>query len=265
MKSRGVFAHPVAVARRATRRRAAGNDEAGFTLIELVIVVVILPIVIGGIAAALLSVFGLQDQTQNRVGDSNDEQVSSSTFNKDVQSAQQIETATTPACGTSGQTQLVGLEWALDANGNYDTVVSYVVTQSGTANWLVRQICTTGASATPTSSRVVSHDAGTPTVTFNPSGFIAPNTTWKSTQGLYGVTLNISEPGERLYLSHSAGSRARPHRRARCHRSSSPRTRPDATWPARAAGPTRRFSASPTSPASKTQTAPRARAALVNK
>ncbi len=194
MKSRGVLAHPVAVARRATQRRAAGND-AGFTLIELVIVVVILPIVIGGIAAALLSVFGLQDQTQNRIGDSNDEQVSSSTFNKDVQSAQQIETATTPACGGSAQTQLVGLEWGLDANGNYDTVVSYVLGQYGSSNWIIRQICTTGASTTPTSTRVISHDAGTPTVTFNPSGFIAANSTWKSTEGLYGVTLNIVAPG----------------------------------------------------------------------
>ena len=30
-----------------------------------------------------------------------------------------------------------------------------------------------------------------PTVTFNPVGFIGANATWKSTQGLYGVTLNI--------------------------------------------------------------------------
>ena len=209
MKSRGVLAHPVAVARRATRRRAAENDEAGFTLIELVIVVVILPIVIGGIAAALLSVFGLQDQTQNRIGDSNDALISSSTFNKDVQSAQQIETTTTPACGGNGQTQLVGLEWALDASGNYDTVVSYVLEPQGNTYWLVRQICTappSPPSSTPTNTRVVSHDAGpactttpcpagTTAMTFNPSGFIAPNTTWKSTQGLYGVTLNVLAPG----------------------------------------------------------------------
>ena len=97
MNVRGRFAHPVTVARRATRRRVDGEDEAGFTLIELVIVVIILPIVLGGIAVALLSVFGLQDQTQNRIGDSNDEQVSSSTFNKDVQSAQEIETDDHPS------------------------------------------------------------------------------------------------------------------------------------------------------------------------
>ena len=36
-------------------------DEDGFTLIELVITVVVLPIVIGGITVALLSVFRLQN------------------------------------------------------------------------------------------------------------------------------------------------------------------------------------------------------------
>src|SRR5580692_1329986 len=111
MSVRGRFAHPVTVARRATRRRVDGEDEAGFTLIELVIVVIILPIVLGGIAAALLAVFGLQDQTQNRIGDSNDEQVGSAIFNKDVQSTEQLTIGSfsaAPGCGGavgSNQTQ----------------------------------------------------------------------------------------------------------------------------------------------------------------
>src|ERR1700683_4623911 len=110
MNNRGRFAHPVTAARRATRRRVAAEDETGFTLIELLIVVVILPIVIGGIAAALLSVFGLQDQTQNRIGASDDAQVGSANFNKDVQSAVELTSMSTPGCGTSTQNQLLGLE-----------------------------------------------------------------------------------------------------------------------------------------------------------
>jgi prepilin-type N-terminal cleavage/methylation domain-containing protein len=194
-----------------------GPDENGFTLIELVITVVVLPIVIGGITVALLSVFGLQNGVQNRIGNSNDQLVSASTFNKDVQSAQQIETLTSPpACGAAvtGQTQLVGLQWGQDSTGAYQTAVSYVVvpTQATVApykatNSLVRNVCNSGPSTTPTSTRVVSHDIAAPvtscpttpnppcTVTFNPSGFIAPNTTWASTQGLYGVSLNIVAPG----------------------------------------------------------------------
>jgi prepilin-type N-terminal cleavage/methylation domain-containing protein len=198
MRSRGPFTHPVAAARRATRRRIEGHDEAGFTLIELVITVAILPIVVGAISVALLSVFDLQGSVSSRIGNSNDELVSASTFNKDVQSAQEIETATTPACGTSGQTQIVGLEWGLDANDNYQTVVSYVTVPAGTKTLLIRQVCTappSPPSSTPTSTRTVSHDAGTPTLTFNPPGFMGANATWQSTQGLYGVTVNIIASG----------------------------------------------------------------------
>jgi prepilin-type N-terminal cleavage/methylation domain-containing protein len=192
--------HPIAVARRTTRHRLEGRDDAGFTLIELIIVVAILPIVVGGIAVALLSVFGLQNQTNNRVGDSNDELYSSTTFNKDVQSAEQIETVSTPACGSAEQTQLLGLQWALNSAGTYTTVVSYVTVpvtapNGTTTTSLVRQICTSGASTTPTQTRVISHDVGSPTLTFNPTGFIAIPTSWQSTHGLYGVTMNITAPG----------------------------------------------------------------------
>ena len=132
MRHRGRVVHPIVNVRRKMRRRiglegaARGGVEDGFTLIEMVIVVAILPIVVGAIAVALLSVFGLQGGVQSRIGDSNDALVSATTFNRDVQSAQEIETTTAPACGTAGQTQLVGLEWGLDSAGNYQTVVSYV-------------------------------------------------------------------------------------------------------------------------------------------
>ena len=197
-KGNGRPLHPVSVARRGTRRRLEGDNEAGFTLIELVMTVAILPIVVGAIAVALLSVLNLQGSVSGRIGNSNDELVSASTFNKDVQSAQEIETATTPACGTSGQTQIVGLEWGLDANGSYQTVVSYVTAPDSTKTVLIRQVCTAPPAppaSAPTGARTVSHDAGTPTLTFNPSGFMGANATWQSTQGLYGVTLNITAPG----------------------------------------------------------------------
>ncbi len=176
------------------------TDEAGFSLVELVIVIAILPIVIGGIAAALLSVLGLQNSVSQRVGNSNDALVSSANFNKDVQSAQQIENLTTPACGASTQTQVLGLEWGQDVNGTYHNVVSYVLNPlsttnpPGTTTQLLRQICNSGASATPDSTFTVANDVNTPTVTYNPTGFLSSNplSGWKSTQGLFGVTLNIT-------------------------------------------------------------------------
>ena len=80
--------HPLAVARRATQRRLQNGDEAGFTLMELVVTVAILPIIVGAIAVALISVFSLQGTVSSRVSNSNDELVASAYFNKDVQSAE---------------------------------------------------------------------------------------------------------------------------------------------------------------------------------
>ena len=211
MSRRGVSTHPIAIARRATRRRAgvepsAQCSESGFTLIELVIVVAILPIVLGGIATALLSVFSLQDQTQNRIGNSNDALVGSVTFNKDVQSAAQLTTvanpasATAPSCGTSSQTQLLGLEWGANsaAPGGYDTVVSYVQTPSSqTPNTfsLVRQECTFGPSTTPASITTISRNIGSPGLTINPASVASlASSGWTTAQGVTGITFNISEP-----------------------------------------------------------------------
>ena len=156
----------------------------------------ILPIVVGGISVALLSVFGLQNQTSNRIGDSNDELVSSAAFNRDVQSAQQIETLTTPACGSTGQ-QLLGLEWDLNTTTTtYETVVSYVQTTTGTMTSLTRNVCTSGGSATPTYSLVLAHDVGSPTVALDPTAVsYKTNQGWTTTQGLFGVTLNVDAPG----------------------------------------------------------------------
>ena len=189
-------------ARRATRNWLRGalhrrrGSESGFTLIELITVVAILPIVIGGISVALLSVFNLQDGVSNRVGDSNDELISSAYFNKDVQSAQQIETTNNPACGSTGQ-QLLGLEWDLNTTtSTYETVVSYVQTTTGTTTSLVRNVCSSGASATPTSSDTIGRDVGNPTVALDPTSFSSQtNQGWTATQGLFGVTLNVNAPG----------------------------------------------------------------------
>jgi prepilin-type N-terminal cleavage/methylation domain-containing protein len=198
-----------------------GGEESGFTLVELLIVVVILPVVLGGITAALLAVFGLQDQTQNRISDSNDAALGSATFNKDVQSSEQVTSAgfaTAPGCGSStygpsgAQTQILGFEWALNssATGGYQTVVSYVTEQlpgeSGLA--LVRQECDLGQSATPTSTVTIAHDfpttfgacpalpaAQTNCLSITPaSQQTAAMAGWTSTQGVTNISLNITAP-----------------------------------------------------------------------
>lgn len=151
----------------------------------------------GGIAVALVSVLSLNQGVGNRLGQSNDAAVTASTFNKDVQSAQEIETTTAPGCGSG--TQVVGLQWGLDANGNYQTVVSYVTNNTGQTTSLTRQICAAGASTSPSSSFLVAHDVGTPIVTFNPCGFLASGASWTGTKGLYGIMLNIDKTIDPLH------------------------------------------------------------------
>jgi prepilin-type N-terminal cleavage/methylation domain-containing protein len=232
-------AHPVTEARRSTRRRLADHHahasrDAGFTLVELVIVIAILPIVLGAISVALISVFSLQGATANRIGNSNDALVASSNFNKDVQSALEMTTELTgtadpththsPGCGAAAQNQVLGLEWGSNsaASGGFQTVVSYVsspVVNGGTTTYqLVRQVCTSGQSLTPTDTRIISYDlsstvstssvfvCGSPQASTDPKCNSFANITslfsssWFSTEGVTKVALNVDEAG-----SHSTG------------------------------------------------------------
>ncbi len=135
------------------------------------------------------------------MSDSNDALVSSSVFNKDVQSAQEIQTVTTPACGSTGQ-QLVGLSGRRIRLEPDETVVSYVVTAAGTKTSLLRELCTSGASSTPTTTRVLGTNVGTPTVALSPTGFsYKTNQGWTPTQGLYGVTISVKAPASAFSYS----------------------------------------------------------------
>jgi prepilin-type N-terminal cleavage/methylation domain-containing protein len=171
------------VARRLNQRRRQGGDESGFTLIELIVVIAVVPVILGGIATALIALFTLQQSVNNRVGASNDVLVASTNFNRDVQSAALMTTQPTPAaCGTvgTGQFQLLALEWGPNPvavaqggpPGGYNTVVSYISTkvvnaQNNTTTYsLTRDVCTFGTSTAPSSSVTVAHDIGiTPTIT----------------------------------------------------------------------------------------------------
>lgn len=135
-------------------RRTRNPDDQGFTLLELLIVMAVVPIIVGALAAGLIAVFSLQSGVADRLGDSSDAQVVAASFTKDVQGATSITTSATPLCGSG--TQLLGLEWG----GSADVIVSYVEQQSGTTSTyaLVRNECDSGFSSTATSSMYLSYD-----------------------------------------------------------------------------------------------------------
>lgn len=111
--------------RQPLHRRSDSYDEGGFTLIELVIVIVILPILVGGIAAALIAILQNESTTYNRVADSADAQLTSANFTHDVQSANLVTTSSAvlngqcwpttspdwPSAPPVNAVPLLGLQW----------------------------------------------------------------------------------------------------------------------------------------------------------
>jgi hypothetical protein len=173
-------------------------SEDGFTLVELVIVIAVVPLVIGAICLALISVLSLQAGVAKGISDSADAQVVSANFQKDVEGAEMITTqpTSTPQCGTG--TQLLGLEWNQQGTV-YQNMVSYVKVDNGSTSSLVRQYCTNG-STTPTSTSTVSSDipqsqTQSAPVVITPASINASAAAgWMSTVGITGVTFATTEP-----------------------------------------------------------------------
>jgi hypothetical protein len=159
--------------------------------------VVVLPLVIGAIAAGLVAVFSLQSGVSNRLSDSGDAQVVSAYYETDVQSAQQLTVSNTaPQCGTGSQ--LLGFEWSYNPQtSTYQTVVSYVEKATGSTYSLIRQYCSSGISTTPTSSTTISSDlldSQPPPVISPVSDNTSASQGWISTQSVTKVAFVMTEP-----------------------------------------------------------------------
>jgi hypothetical protein len=204
--------------RRSLRRRvglrrpdevAARPDDSGFTLVELLLVICIVPVMIIAIAAGLVTVFSIQGSVSHRLSDSGDAQIVSAHYISDVQGSLELTTdATATQCGTG--TQLLGLESNQNATtGVWETVVSYSEVNHGKTNWLQRDYCTHGASGSPTSTETVSFDIAAneapPTVTGSaPDTAALASDEWISTSTITNVDFTITEPQSGYTYSLSA-------------------------------------------------------------
>jgi hypothetical protein len=202
--------------------------ESGFTLIELIIVALVLPLVIGAITLALISVFSLQSGVSGRLSDSGNAQIVSANFNSDIQGASLITTDSAsppngPApCETSAQAassdpQVLGLQWGSGATGTPQTEVSYVEAPSGSVHALIRNVCqilnTTPVTTSFVSGSVVSSDvpsgetatlacttsAASECANTAPSNLPLYQSSWVSTTGVTGVTIQIVQGGLTKY------------------------------------------------------------------
>lgn len=159
----------------------------------------LLPLIIGAIAIAVVSLIADQPVTSSRVSDAADAQTVANYFDRDVQSAAQLTTSAVVAgqCGPGGQ--LLGLRWNENAQtGQYNSVVSYVEVTVGTTHQLVRDYCAAGSSSTPSTTTYVSVDlqSGQPSPVVTPQqSATAAQSGWTTSVGVTGVTLSVTEPG----------------------------------------------------------------------
>lgn len=188
--------------KRSRGKRNLNHADEGFTLVELLIVVTIVPLIVGALAAGLLSIFSLQSSVSNRLSDSGDAQMVAATYEPDVQAAQLVNTlGSPPACGSG--TQLLGLEWDGQSDGTYNSIVSYNEVPSGSTNNLVREFCGPG-STTPTSTTIVSFNVASASgpnppvvsVTCSPGSTCVSNTSspWINSTVVENVTITLNEP-----------------------------------------------------------------------
>jgi hypothetical protein len=170
-------------------------------MIELLVVIVILPLIVGAISAAVI--VGLRDQSgvSGRLSDSASAQITSAFYVRDVQSAGYVTTtsASTPSQCGSGTTLVLGLSWGNPTAGG--TVVSYWENPTPgnptpATNDLVRLYCT-GGSTTPSSMTTVAHGLVTSSgirAAIAPSGdSTAAAANWTSVSGISGIALQALE------------------------------------------------------------------------
>jgi type II secretory pathway pseudopilin PulG len=180
------------------------GPEGGFTLVELLIVILVLPLVIGAIGFALVSVLSLQSGVSNRISGSADAQVVSATFVNDVQSASFLTTESTsspqcaPASQVSNSAQVLGVQ-----SSDGQTVISYEEVPSGSIYGLFRYECQSGnlVSTNVVSNNVPSGLQATisceTTITAecnSVSPAVPPYATgWAAAAGISAITFNIVE------------------------------------------------------------------------
>ncbi len=189
-------------------KRAKSQPDDGFTLVELLVVMIIMPLIIGALSLGIIAVFSQQAKIAGRLSGSTDLQITNATYIRDVESAATVTNSPTPQdCGvvTAGITQLLGLTWS-----GGQTAVSYVEvlgTSGGSVGFtaqLERLYCANGDMTVPTSVQVVSSDVST-TLQQAPTILCIDVTAAGCTSPPYsGTANNVAQIAFALYIPESS-------------------------------------------------------------
>lgn len=129
------------------------EPDRGFTLVELLVSIVILAVITGPIATAIIISLRTTTEAGSRLERSQDVELATSTFASDVQSAAVVKAgAGSPACGSA---PLLSFEWSdLGLTPAVGHVISYTLAGAGAAKELVRHHCESGVD----SARTLAHN-----------------------------------------------------------------------------------------------------------
>lgn len=138
------------------------RGEAGFTLVELIIAIILLGIIIVPLSAAF--VFGVRAITdsEQRINEQRSPLFTSTFFAKDAQSAATVSdraTSATPACGTG--TNVISFSWSetpINGGAPLNYSVSYALVGSGTTKTLTRSACSASGTQSATVAPVLGAD-----------------------------------------------------------------------------------------------------------
>ena len=176
----------------------ASRDDAtdeGFSLIELLVVITVLPLVMGAVAVAIIAVLSNSNTTSSSLTTSGDAQVSSVNFVPDVQGAVWITQDPFIKCApVGGGVPLFSV--SRDVTTPIKDIVSYVEFKpaGSSKTTLVRETCTNGNFSSPI-SEVLSHDfSTTSTLTITPTPPNSLQTGWLATVGISSIKLRVNEP-----------------------------------------------------------------------
>ncbi len=143
----------------ATRFRRAQSD-AGLTLVELLVVLVITPLVLGGTAVGLLSMFATERNVGSMMDSASKAQIASAQLSTDLKTASAATQSRVPSCGPSAINGIPVTQQVALMSEDGSSVVAYVNATDGKGTWsMLRVVCMGFDTTTPVSTTTVSTSA----------------------------------------------------------------------------------------------------------
>ena len=118
------------------------RDEAGMTIVELLVALTILSIISFALTESVVQALRTADVTAKRYGESIDAQLLAASFGPDVQSSDEVDTSSAGGDACAPQPPILLLRWT---DGSISKQASYILEAgSGPERHLVRRYCEGG-------------------------------------------------------------------------------------------------------------------------